>query len=557
MTKEDQERINRFVELAKNHLYKVKNPELKHLAISFYKEALEINPNDELVTLELANAWDALGNRKQALSLCDKVLNHNPASLLAAFQKCFFQLSIIDQSEVTFDEQLVFYEEELKSLFKKVKTSNVEILKEAELITSRYYPTRLHYGNRNILKLQQTWGKLVQHIYENTYKNNFQNPPLLDGEKIKIGFVSGNFNMHPDYVMLLRGWLSHLDKNIFEIYGYYISDKEDVATEEIKEHCHKFVLGKKSIIEWRNIIASDKPHALIYSEVGFHKFTNPLAGVRLAPVQCTTWGNPLTTGLKTMDYFLSNELAESDLADEHYSEKLVRLPFLSCHFKPKEREPHSLKREDLGCKENDVIFMCAQPFKKYQTNMDEVFAKIAASVQNSKFIFFKANYPKSVFNQFEERLEMAFSKLEISFDEKVIFLPWMPTSRYLAVAKLSDVFLDSFGFSGGTSTLQGAVSNGLPVVTLPGDYLRGRQSLGILKGIGITETIANDFEDYVNIAVKLATDSFWRKSLSKKINEKKHLVFEDQRCIRGLEQFLSFAVDRASKNLPPVTWPTQ
>ena len=61
-----------------------------------------------------------------------------------------------------------------------------------------------------------------------------------------------------------------------------------------------------------------------------------LAALWLAPIQCASWGHPDTTGLPTIDYFLSGELMEPPDADEHYTERLVRLPNLAIYYEPLE-----------------------------------------------------------------------------------------------------------------------------------------------------------------------------------------------------------------------------
>jgi len=557
MPRKKLEEATQLIEQARYHLFKISNPQLKQLAITFYQRALEINPNDEKILLEMAKAWYIFGNTEKALGLCELVLQNNNDSLLGLIQKCVFQISSIEQPQAPYDKQLKLFEEELKTLLLKVKKFSPQRLLDTAEVFNKIEAPWIYFGNQNLLKLQRTWGELVHHIYSHTYKSICKNPTLKKGEKIRVGFVSPNFRFHSDYKMLLRGWISQIDKNQFEIYAYSLKDVRDAYTDEIEQYCYQFKMGKHSVEEWRSIISNDNLDALIYSEVGLNNLTMPLAGVRLAPVQCTTWGNPITSGLRTMDYFFGSELAESPEADKHYSEKLVRLPFISTHFKPLTKEVPDISRKEFGLDKDDIVFLCAQPFMKYQMNMDKVFARIATGVAKSKFIFFNASFPKSVENIFRKRLTNHFSKVGIVFEEKVVILPRQNPSRFQAIARICDIFLDSFGFSGGTSTMETAVCNGLPIVTRPGSYMRGRQSLGILRGLGIQETIAADFEEYIQIAVRLGLDSQWRNSVSKKINDRKHLVFEDQKCILGLEKFLSFAVERAVKNQPPASWPVR
>jgi protein O-GlcNAc transferase len=126
-------------------------------------------------------------------------------------------------------------------------------------------------------------------------------------------------------------------------------------------------------------------------------------------------------------------------------------------------------------------------------------------------------------------------------DEFVTFLPHLEPPLYKAVNRLSDVFLDSIGWSGCNSTLA-AISCNLPLVTLPGRLMRGRHSFAILKMMGLEAMIAKDLDDYISIAVRYAADVGWRKEMSESIRERKHCLYGDTACIGGLESFLERAV---------------
>jgi predicted O-linked N-acetylglucosamine transferase (SPINDLY family) len=77
---------------------------------------------------------------------------------------------------------------------------------------------------------------------------------------------------------------------------------------------------------------------------------------------------------------------------------------------------------------------------------------------------------------------------------------------------LCDVYLDSFGFSGGNTTLD-AIACNLPIVTCPGEFMRGRLSYAMLTRLGLSETIAQDEAEYIDIAVRLGLEPVWRDRL--------------------------------------------
>ncbi|WP_257237152.1 hypothetical protein [Nostoc sp. 'Peltigera malacea cyanobiont' DB3992] len=122
--------------------------------------------------------------------------------------------------------------------------------------------------------------------------------------------------------------------------------------------------------------------------MGMNPQTLQMAGLRLAPVQCVAWGHPVTTGLPTIDYFLSSELMEPENGQEHYSEKLIRLPNIGVSY-PKPYIPPVIKtRSYFQLLDDAVIYLCCQAPFKYLPQYDFIFAEIARRVPQAKFVFF-------------------------------------------------------------------------------------------------------------------------------------------------------------------------
>jgi protein O-GlcNAc transferase len=127
-------------------------------------------------------------------------------------------------------------------------------------------------------------------------------------------------------------------------------------------------------------------------------------------------------------------------------------------------------------------------------------------------------------------------------DDYVKLLPHLDPPHYRALNQVADVFLDSIGWSGCNSTLE-ALACDLPVVTMPGRLMRGRHTHAILKMMGCTETEGQSIDEYVAIAKRLGTDAEWRRYISEKVSRSKHLVYNDNKCIHGLEEFLKNTVE--------------
>ena len=363
-------------------------------------------------------------------------------------------------------------------------------------------------------------------------------PPPRQNEPVRVGIVSGSFWLHAAWKVQLKGWVTQLDRRQFQLFGYYTGIDQDDETKIAVDHCDRFVQGPLSVDAWRQTILADAPHILLYPEVGMDSTTAALAAQRLASVQCNAWGHPLTSGFPTLDYFLTSDLMEPPDAQEHYTERLIRLPNLSVYYEPFEARPVTLDRSKLRLRPTATVYWCGQSLFKYLPQYDQVFARIAREVGDCQFVFFRYPRGSHVTALFKQRLERTFAAVGLRADDYCVILPRMEFSIFSAVFGLSDIFLDSIGWSGGNTTLE-SLPYGLPIVTMTAPLMRGRHSMAILKMMGVTETITESIDDYVSIAVRLARDVAWRTAIKQRILANKHKVFCDRTCITALEVFLN------------------
>jgi predicted O-linked N-acetylglucosamine transferase (SPINDLY family) len=227
---------------------------------------------------------------------------------------------------------------------------------------------------------------------------------------------------------------------------------------------------------------------------------------------------------------------------------LVRLPGTgACYQKP--IIPTVLlnkARRDFQLREGAFVYLCCQYAFKYLPQQDDCFVQIAQRVPDSQFVFLTPN--NFVARDFRRRLDRAFSAAGLSTDDYCVFLPELERFQYWNLLLLGDAVLDTMDWSGGVSTFE-AIACRVPVVTLPGKFMRGRQSYAILQQLGVTETIARNKEDYVAIATRLGLDRPWRDSVVEKMVAGYPLLYSDKRCVQALEEFYLRAVDeRLARN---------
>ena len=447
-----------------------------------------------------------------------------------------------DEQEIALYRQR--FSQELTTLIQQVSLdSEPEKTAAMEAIRS-HVNFSLAYQDENDLALQQQYGQFVYQIMAANYPDWVQPlpmPSLATTEKIRIGYVSGCLWGHTVGKLTL-GWLQHCDRNRFEIYCYQILEFQDEVTQKFRECSDYFYQIPHDLDAVCQQIRADELHVLVFLDIGMHAPMLLLAGLRLAPVQCSTWAHPVTSGLPTVDYFLSSDLMEPENAQDHYSETLVRLPNLGIAYPTPQIPAVTQSRADFAdlqlkttLRQDAVVYLCCQLLCKYLPQYDWIFTAIAKQVPQAQFVFI-ARPNAYIAEQFRQRLRRSFAAAGLNCDDHCIILAQQNQVAYWNLNLLSDIFLDTFSWSGGHTTLE-AIACHLPAVTRPSRFMRGRHSYAILRRLDVTETIAKDENDYVAIAVRLATDRPWRDAIIQRMVQNLPAVYNDKTCVTALETF--------------------
>jgi protein O-GlcNAc transferase len=440
------------------------------------------------------------------------------------------------------------YASDLAALAADCDLGNAEALRDAADALARRLPFYLPAQGRCDRDLQRTYGTLVCRVMQALHPRfaaRPARPPVKAGERIRVGFASSFIARHSVWKIPLKGWVENLDPTRFALFGYFLEDRADDVTELAGKRFARFTSGPLPVARWAELIRADELHVLIFPEIGMDGMALQLAALRLAAVQAMSLGHPETSGLPSIDYFLSSALMETAEADAHYTERLVRLPNLGVHYAPPPATATALTRADLGLRPDATVYWCCQALHKYLPQHDDVFARIAERVPRAQFVFIRHANGASVNAIFEERLARAFSARGRALQEHCAFLPVMDFARFNAVARLSDVFLDSIGWSGFNSILESLACD-LPPVVLPGALMRARHSAAVMTMMGVTETIAADVDGYVEIAVRLGNDRAWRRAVAARIRENKSKALDDITSVHGLEDFLVAVAERGA-----------
>ena len=411
---------------------------------------------------------------------------------------------------------------------------------DGSLFVGDLQPFFLTYQEENNLALLKQYGqvctKAMQRWLERQKSPAFKRPM---GKRIRLGIVSGDIRLHSVWMALIKGWFRSFDLERFELVVFSLADQVDPETSWARSKSDVFVGGPKTLPQWVAAMREQNCEILLYPAVGLHPMALKLASLRLAPVQVNTWGHPDTSGLPTLDYYVSAECFEPAHAQDHYTEQLVLLPHLGNRI-----QPLGLTSSDPGFAAMNIdferpILVCPGTPFKYQPEHDHIFAEIARGVPDAQLVFFRPSVT-ALANLLENRITKQFEAAGLNVMDNVRFIRWLNFHEFHCLLRHADVMLDTIGFSGYNTAVQ-AIECGLPPVTREGRFLRGRLASGVLRRMGLTELIVQTKADYVNLAVRLVTDRQYHAHIRQEIQQRRSVLFDDQSAMGPFQDFLESA----------------
>lgn len=504
-------------------------------AIAHHNKAISLSPN-------YAEAWSNKGlalyetGRIMDARMCfEKALELKPNFYIAIWAKLFTSIPIIPLGNENLQELRKIFSLELEELYELLLEDNFDWSHE---IVGATYPFYLAYQELNNKELLSKYGLICNRLINNsTNFSKFHNTIKKTKGKIKVGIVGEQIHNHSVWNAITKGIVSNLDTNKFEIHIFHLGNTIDEDTKSAKLTAATFTNNQASFLDWIKAIFEKDTDVLLYPEIGMDSLTLQLACLRLAPIQIACWGHPETTGLPTIDYYLSAELFEDESSQEFYTETLVKLPNLGCSYSKPPITVTKFDFEHLEIRLDQPILICPGVPFKYAPKNDWIFVEITKRLGRCKLIFF-IHENNNLSEILRARLANVFKEAHLIFDDYVTFIPWLGPEDFHGLMRCADLFLDTIGFSGFNTAMQ-AVDCALPIVTQKGRFMRGRFATGILERMGMSELIASDDKQYIELAVKLVQNRPYRSQVVKKIIETRDILYDDTKVIRSFEEFLS------------------
>jgi protein O-GlcNAc transferase len=377
-------------------------------------------------------------------------------------------------------------------------------------------------------------------------------PPADKRQRIRVGFLS-EFLFDHTIGKHYQGFIRHLDRSRFEVIVIHgPKSKRDAFRQNLDALADKVITLPSRLKSQQQAVAAEQLDVLFYPDIGMIPSTYFLAYARLAPVQATSWGHPDTSGLDTMDYYVAAVSNEPEGAEAHYTERLIRLNRLPCFYyqTPPSSIP-KLSKAELGLPETGILYGCPQSLFKLHPDFDAVLAAIAEGDPTGHLVL-----PEGMYSAWAELLKARWARTFPVLLERVLFLPFMPFDRFMAVMAQMDVLLDPLHFGSG-NTFYDAMVTGTPVVTWPGRFGRGRNVAAAYRQMGVADApVAQQLADYAPLALALGRDAARRQALRvASLEAAGRELFEDMRAVREFESFLAAAVAAAGRGeLLPQGW---
>lgn len=449
-------------------------------AVECLLEATKFDAKSPLVWSNAADASHEVGLPYQAISCYRQVLKLEPdnAAVYAKLGAVFLGLAEHDQAEKLFRKALSIEKDDpythsaiLMSFQYLLTVSQAEIHSES-LRWSQKYGVSIPWC-----------GKIKSDV----------------SRKIRVGYVSADFRRHPVGTFLMP-LLSNHDRERFSVYLYSNDFREDQLTSEFKQCCDGWrVIAGLSDRNALELIQKDEIDILV--DLSGHTAGNrlPLFARKPAPVQASFLGYCHTTGMDSIDYILSDSDTIIHEEEHFYSERIVYLPYSRFCYQAPEFIPDV---DVLPAIENKrITFGSFNNLAKINETVIDLWSKVLLAVPDSRLILkwksFASGHVKRKFINIFSKHNIESSRIEFRDSSPHFFM----MAEYGDV----DIVLDSFPFTGGTTTCE-ALWMGVPVITMSGNTPISRQSASFLKLIGLPEFIAESYESYVQVAVKAAAD---------------------------------------------------
>ena len=502
--------------------------------------------------------------------------NNNQNTTIDKARKHYVQ--ILEWLYLNYPEELYFTENEFVFLSNQScmvyalsyhNKNNVELLKLYSKLIRKICPFVNYFSPRIaeiILKKQHIDNNIdnnininndLLNVISNKISSEVPNEVPNEKRKLKICFISDSFITDTSVLRDRISIIGKLDRNKYEVYvaSFYKFECINglIAKVFMTKIKSNYIYLGTTLITARDTLEKYELDFIVYPDIGMKLLPTLLAYSRIAPIQLTTWGHSETSGIDTIDYFISSKYFSGNLShneiQKQYSEKLILLRSLGTFY----ISPHKLfvennkaysiqntqiqttritnpkkfkTREELGFTIKDHLYVCLQTFYKLNPQFETCLARILELDPNGIILL------SNTFPFCKSHLERLRNIIGLEKIKRIKWYGSLEKDEFLNIVSISDVCLDPFPF-GGCNTSYDAFDYNIPVITLPSEFLHGQFTNGLYKKMGLdsSECCVTTSENYAQVASTIGINEKLRHKINRNIEMKKHLIFQEKESV--------------------------
>ncbi len=567
-------------------------------ALYWLNEALRIDPNLKDALINLAGYYQDLGLVNEAREKLDKVLEIGFKSYFVRLRSSILMLPvhsswesmINERNNITQNLKLLLNDIENDIRNNKTVSSTLNSLLDRIHfyipycgINDRYFQQLIQDIYRlTIVDFNLVSPHLIQALSNPSYFANNENSKLSlhkvgltsflslqeKKDKVRVGFLSKFFGIFEPHGLLLDGVMKYLPRDLFEVIALPVARTDGKPVDpSIVEGCDRVYEVSLSHEHASTQISALEIDILIFADTMSEPMTHFLAHRRTSSMQIAFWGNPITSASSQIDYFVSADVMEHPYrnrmmhSEDPYTEQVILLDGQGIWYDSPESVSTEkiLKKVNLDhrvAKQLEVtrarfnisddwfVYFCPQSVFKMHPLFDKVMAEILHRNPHGHIFVTggrKEEWTKIYMNRLHESLGFELSK-------RLHMIPRVSSEQFIGLLSIADALLHPFPFDGSRTSADGILA-GIPFVTLPTEYLRGRMGATFYRTMNIPELVARNISEYVTIASNLATNQTFYKHMVALVKQREYLVWEDMEYPYEWTRFLA----RLAGTTPP-TW---
>jgi predicted O-linked N-acetylglucosamine transferase (SPINDLY family) len=460
--------------------------------------------------LELGLARQAAGDGQGARAAFDEASRRAPAWPKARWLAAL-ALDPLNGDEAAIDADLAHFEAGLDRVAEWLERNRAAtpdtLLEAAASVTDLH----LHYRPRDTRVMHDRFGDLVAGAVARAAPSLCEPMPRRPaGARLRIGVVGAHFGRH-SVSRYFNALVGGLDPARFEVHCWSTAEAEDEVSGALAARVARYERARGSLAGLGASIRAAGLDLVVFPDLGLDPRQHVFASMRLAPVQLALAGHPVSTGLPTIDVFVSGDALEPPAADAHYRERLVRLPGLGAAPAAPTVEPERAWFDAF--RDARPTLVCAQGLPKLTPAFERAVARLLGESGGRLVLVDRGRaLGQRWLAGFAERV----ADLGIDVESQVAVLPVRPYAEFLGALAGADLVLDTPWFSGGATSLD-AIAVGAPVLAWESPFARGRQTAAMLRLCECPELVAFDADDYVARALALLADRPRRTDLGARL----------------------------------------